>query len=164
VETALPGGAAAAATVAAPTWRATPRRRFVKDDVHDDMILHALRGDVTLCGLTARIFSWSDVADPDEFPRCAGCLAVPAGHLTRHDLTALGITYRQLDHWTRQGWLPVDNPNCGSGSTRTFPPETGGIVSKMAAYTAAGVIASAAYHAVTHDGWLSDTVRVVIDF
>lgn len=34
-----------------------------------------------------------------------------------------GISYRQLDHWVRKGYLHADNPECGSGHSRTFQDE-----------------------------------------
>lgn len=32
----------------------------------------------------------------------------------------LGISYRQLDYWIRQGWLTPHNAHSGSGSQRDF--------------------------------------------
>lgn len=148
--------AATVTALPAPTWRIMRRNRYgsgIKP------VAHAVRGGVTLCGLLPD----SAVADDGSAARCPVCSAVPEGHATRHDMIALGITYRQLDFWTRQGFLVADNPDCGSGIVRTFPPETVEVARLMATYTAAGIGPSAAHHAALHDGWLSDTVRVVID-
>lgn len=37
------------------------------------------------------------------------------------DLAAIGLTYRQIDHWTSKGWIIADEPNPGSGKDRTWP-------------------------------------------
>lgn len=37
-------------------------------------------------------------------------------------LSALGITYRQLDHWCRRGYLRPIGEGEGSGSRRAYPP------------------------------------------
>jgi len=31
-----------------------------------------------------------------------------------------GLTYRQLDHWTRRGWLTPDNAHAGTGTSRLW--------------------------------------------
>ncbi len=33
---------------------------------------------------------------------------------------ALGITYRQLDYWTRVGYIAAENPDCGPGHARRW--------------------------------------------
>jgi len=38
-----------------------------------------------------------------------------------NDMTATGATARQIDHWTRSGYLLADNANCGVGYRRTWP-------------------------------------------
>lgn len=43
--------------------------------------------------------------------------AVSATTLT----TQAGISYRQLDHWTRHGWLHPDRRHPGSGHDRRWP-------------------------------------------
>lgn len=39
----------------------------------------------------------------------------------REAAQAVGITYRQLDHWVSQGWVPGGNP--GSGKRRDIDAE-----------------------------------------
>jgi len=55
------------------------------------------------------------------------------------DLEALGITYRQLDFWSRAGHLVPDNPDPGSGTPRTWPPQELEIARRMGKLTGAGI-------------------------
>jgi len=55
------------------------------------------------------------------------------------DLEALGITYRQLDFWTRSSLLRCDNPDPGSGTPRTWPPQELEIARRMGKLTGAGI-------------------------
>lgn len=51
-----------------------------------------------------------------------------------------GITYRQLDYWTRQGLIePADNNGGGSGNHRWFTEGEARIVCLMARFTSEGV-------------------------
>lgn len=55
-----------------------------------------------------------------QFPNAK---TVPDGHLSGPDLCHLaGITYRQLDFWTRSGYLHPVTPSPGSGYIRAYPP------------------------------------------
>jgi hypothetical protein len=58
-----------------------------------------------------------------------------------HELTiAAGITYRQLDYWTRLGYLtPWNSPTPGSGVPRVYPLDQVDVASTMRAVIAAGV-------------------------
>lgn len=56
----------------------------------------------------------------------------------------MGITYRQLDHWTRQGWLRAENATPGSGHARVWPPEELMVAGLMRRLTLAGFSASRA--------------------
>ena len=49
-----------------------------------------------------------------------------------------GITYRQLDYWTRQGWLCPGVNFQGSGSNREWPPGEIEIARRMGLLVAAG--------------------------
>lgn len=140
------------------TWRATARTRSVPGGTRQELIVHALRGEHTLCGLTAWTLPWVESADAGK--RCAFCAAVPEGHGTHNDVMALGLTYRQVDWWCRKGWLLPDNPDPGSGYRRTFPPQEVAVAEVMFALTAAGVSASAAHRAVRNGGLLAPGVRV----
>lgn len=47
---------------------------------------------------------------------------IPAGHVTGSDLCAAAdISYRQLDHWTRLGYLHPIEATPGSGYVRAYP-------------------------------------------
>lgn len=48
-----------------------------------------------------------------------------------------GITYRQLDHWIRKGYLPGSAP--GSGVSRTFSMEERDYIIRLARLVKAGI-------------------------
>lgn len=149
-------------TLQPAVWRPTARTRAVRGEPQVDTLYHAVRGQLTLCGRTF----WTLVpAEPTETttPRCARCSDVPDGHATAHDLVALGLTYRQVNHWCRQGWLTPDNPWCGSGQRMTFPPKQAEVAVAMGRLAKAGVVASAAHRAVCNEGHLGPGIRVVIE-
>lgn len=50
-----------------------------------------------------------------------------------------GITYRQVDWWTRSGLIRPDNPDCGSGRHRRYPPEEVRAAERIAGLVRAGV-------------------------
>lgn len=148
--------------LANPVWKAISFTRSTNGETYEVTIAHAVRGTHTLCGLTAWTLAWLPEPGDEVHPQCRACRAVPEGHTTRYDMEALGITYRQLDYWVRQGYLQTTEPPQGSGHRRTFPPSEIAVVKAMAAYTAAGISPLAAHHAARHDGWLTDTVRVTV--
>lgn len=53
-------------------------------------------------------------------------------------------TERQLDYWTRAGYLRPDNPDPGSGTARKFSAEETEVASRMARLVAAGFVPAAA--------------------
>ena len=56
-----------------------------------------------------------------------------------------GVSYRNLDYWTRQGWLrPENGATPGSGRSREWPESELEIARRMARLTAAGITASVA--------------------
>lgn len=122
---------------------------------------HAVRGGHTLCGLSTQAVTWDD--DITDAGRCPTCAAVPDGHATANDMLAIGVTYRQLDYWARQRLIHADNPDCGSGARRTFPPSEYGVVQTMARLLAAGLTLQAAAKAARSGGELAPGVRVLID-
>lgn len=85
-----------------------------------------------------------------------------AAPVTHHELVDLGMTYRQLDHWVRQGWLRAHNPGCGSGRDRTFPRSELTVAKTMVALVKAGVGPAAAHRAARNDGQLASGVRVTV--
>ena len=47
---------------------------------------------------------------------------IPAGCISSTDLaTRAGLSYRQLDYWTRVGYLTPINPDQGCGTVRYYP-------------------------------------------
>jgi DNA-binding transcriptional MerR regulator len=61
---------------------------------------------------------------------------------------ALGLTYRQLDHWSRVGYLRPEGNGRGSGSRRRWPAVEQRVARLMGRLTAAGMQADvAAVHA-----------------
>jgi hypothetical protein len=59
---------------------------------------------------------------------------------------SLGITYRQLDHWTRQGWLKPDpRPVAKSGTERHWPDAELAIASDMGLLIRHGLTPPAAH-------------------
>lgn len=51
----------------------------------------------------------------------------------------VGISYRQLDHWVRKGWLQPGNATPGSGAWRTWGEEERGVARIMARLVVAGI-------------------------
>lgn len=64
----------------------------------------------------------------------AGTLPPVAGYSgpTLPDLHDLGLSYRQLDYWTRCGHITADDPSPGSGHRRTWPGEQLELAERMA--------------------------------
>ena len=139
-----------------PTWRS------VSGGSRREALTHAVRGGHTLCGLAERTTSWADTEIP-TMPRCRECAAVPAGHGTVLDIKGIGLTDRQLQYWTEQGWLRPTVETAGSGHRRTFPPAELAVAEVMFTLTQAGLTPRAAHRAARHQGWLTSTVRVVVE-
>jgi hypothetical protein len=51
---------------------------------------------------------------------------------------AVGVSYRQLDYWTRRGWLRPEREQHGTGYARLWPEVEQRIVRIMARLLAAG--------------------------
>lgn len=59
------------------------------------------------------------------YPATAGRIAAHWGLLTATELAhRAGITYRQVDYWTRAGWITAKVDADGSGTVRLYDPET----------------------------------------
>ena len=147
-----------------PVWRpvAVTHSAWTGESRVVGVTLHAVRGGHTLCGLNTRAITFAD--SDDGASGCSICAAVPAGHATNQDLLDVGLTYRRLDYWTRLGLLISDNPGCGSGRRRTFPPGELLVARFMVRLTQAGIEPTAAARAARNGGWLDAGVRVdVID-
>lgn len=78
---------------------------------------------------------------------------------TMPDLDALGITYRQLDYWTRCGLLQPDAATPGSGNRRVWTDEELMVAARAARLHAAGLTLGAAF-TVARGGELSHGVKV----
>ena len=83
-------------------------------------------------------------------------------HLAWQDIVVPNLSYRKLDYWTRKGFIQADNPAPGSGYTRTWPADEVACAVTMSELVAAGIPPATACRAARNDGWLSDTVRVVV--
>lgn len=57
----------------------------------------------------------------------------------------IGATARQVDYWTRRGWIPADNPIPGSGIQVTYSPAAVDHARAMVRLVAAGVAPGAAH-------------------
>lgn len=86
-------------------------------------------------------------------PACTECAAPVFTGLSvcwRHIASELGITYRQLDTWSRCGWLRPEHPpsrhgDSGSGAPRRWTEEELEIARRMGRLTSAGLaVANAA--------------------
>ena len=126
------------------------------------LMAHAVRNGHTLCGHDERNVIWS-AGDPGEVPRCPLCHRVQDGYGTAQDLLRLGMTYRQLDFWCRQGYLRADEQDPGSGNRRIFDPHEVEVAARMVVYVAAGIPPAVANRAARNGGRLSPTVRLVND-
>lgn len=82
-------------------------------------------------------------------PRLPAHAALPTGCLNGAQLAAAAhITYRQVDFWTRAGYLRPTDGSPGSGYQRIYPPHELTVARLMAALVHAGLTAaSAATHA-----------------
>lgn len=64
----------------------------------------------------------------------------------------LGVTYRQLDHWVRQGYLRPAVAQPGTGRPRSWPPFEIKVAARMARLTAAGLMPGSAAEYARY-GW-----------
>lgn len=120
---------------------------------------HGIRGGHTLCGIPAAEHRWDDAAGVST---CRTCAAVPSGHAVIWDLLGPELTYRQLDHWVKTGYVKAVNPRLGSGRRRYWTAEEVRVVTTMATLVAAGVTPDAAARAARNGGWLAEGVRVEV--
>jgi len=101
--------------------------------------------------------------------------AVEAGCETTSAVRALsaaeqaGITYRQLDHWTRQGWIKaepriarrLDWPP-GSGHPRSYPQVEVEIAGRMGRLVKAGVTARVAAQVARRGDVVTETILYLL--
>ena len=71
------------------------------------------------------------------------------------------ITYRQLDHWTRAGYLKPITPG-GSGNPRDWPPEECRVATAMGALVKAGLMPAAA-HDIARTGFPAAVLSILAE-
>lgn len=83
-----------------------------------------------------------------------------AGHVvTLPDLASLGISYRQLDYWTRRGLIRCDDERTpGSGVRRTWEPAELRVAERIGRLARAGVALDLAAHIARHPGESAEPV------
>jgi DNA-binding transcriptional MerR regulator len=82
-----------------------------------------------------------------------------------YDIThRLGITYRQLDYWSRQGWLRPATPANGSGTRREWTNDELAVAARMAKLVNAGLPPNIAADAARKgdEVWLTPDVHIAI--
>lgn len=144
-----------------PRWVVADVSNSINGGTRIGHVAHAVRGEHTLCGYTERNIRWS-TAEVVDAGLCAPCRQVPDGYAVMADMLDLGLTYRQLDHWCRQGYLRPSDATPGSGHRRVFPPDEVRVAALMIRLVTAGLTVDGANRAARNDGWLCADVRVVI--
>lgn len=81
----------------------------------------------------------------------------------RDVLSAVEVTYRQLDCWTKAQLLRAVNPRCGPGRRRLWPVGELEVARVMAVAVAAGVGPRDAARAARNGGVLAPGVWLVVD-
>jgi hypothetical protein len=71
------------------------------------------------------------------------------------------VTYRQLDHWSRKGWLRPNHKG-GSGRVRHWPSEELFVASRMGRLVRAGVVASVAARVARGESEVGYGVRIEV--
>lgn len=79
------------------------------------------------------------------------------------DFVAKGITYRQLDFWSRRGYLKASNPDCGSGREKHWPEAELRVADVMYRLTKAGLTVKAAHTVARGQSELAPGVTVLVD-
>lgn len=74
-----------------------------------------------------------------------------------------GLTSRQLDHWTRAGYLRPENPDCGTGHARRWPYAELKVARVMARLAKAGLTVEAAHRVARGQEELAPGVRVLVE-
>jgi hypothetical protein len=132
-------------------------------DVDEDAITTAYANGATILGLATKhgvdrtvIRRVLREADGNVIQLRPNAFDVPPGHVTSHELLdRAGITYRQLDVWTRAGLLNPSNGNePGTGRPRFYPTTELTVACLMAQLLRAGLNPRVA-HRIARD--LSET-------
>lgn len=64
---------------------------------------------------------------------------LPPGTVGFQALVELGLSYRQVDYWTRLGYLHAIRPDVGSGKLRLWPESEVRVAARMGRLVRAGV-------------------------
>jgi hypothetical protein len=70
------------------------------------------------------------------------------------DLRQVGVSPRQIDYWTLNGYLIAIDPVPGTGYARSWPTGELEVARKILAFLRAGLTLPAAEHAARNDGVL----------
>lgn len=79
-----------------------------------------------------------------------------------HDLLRAGLTYRQVDTWTTNGYLRPTTANPGSGRQRQYPASEVDVARTMARLAAAGLTVKAAHTVARGERTLAPGVVVLV--
>ncbi len=79
-----------------------------------------------------------------------------------NDSQVPGVTYRQLDHWVRRGFLHPRNPNPGSGYTTVWPAEELRVAARMGRLVKAGLVLDVAHRIARGDTILAPGITITI--
>jgi hypothetical protein len=97
----------------------------------------------------------------DDFP--AYVAPQVAGRTAEELVKSLtGVTYRQLDHWCRKGYLRPDG-GVGSGTVRVFSDEESAVAQVMARLVVAGLLPAAAARVARGEMDLAPGIRIVLE-
>lgn len=121
---------------------------------------HRLYDGRAVCGRVPDGARWTPAAGTE--PTCTRCSTLGADTVTHQAFVDAGLSYRQLDHWTRVGYLRPSHPGRGSGSVRAFPRSELAVARVMLRLTAAGVTPDAA-HRVARGGQLAPGIHLHIE-
>lgn len=81
---------------------------------------------------------------------------------TSQEFLAAGLTYRELDYWTTQGYLHAAEPNPGSGARREWAPIELDIARTITRLRSAGVISIGIAAKVARDYAMSQLVALIV--
>lgn len=79
------------------------------------------------------------------------------------DLATLGVTYRQLDYWTRQGYLTASAEHSGSGYRRSWSPEQLALAERLGRLTRLGMTLDLAYRVATGTSDVGEGVTITLE-
>jgi hypothetical protein len=85
-----------------------------------------------------------------------------APRITLPTLAELGVTYRQLDHWTTQGYLIAKEPSPGSGRRRTWTADQLEIAERMGRLSRIGLTLALAHRIATGNSDVGDGITITI--